>query len=134
MLTVILTYWRILSIVLIFALFAVFFFAPNWASVMAVTAFFLSLTVAIFSVVDKQMEHYQDGPTDRIMLMRKIFFEIMGVMLAIILAGLCGPYIAKITTGQINNDLTRLFAAILISLLAGMGIGVLVKWVWARFV
>ncbi len=70
--TVILTYWPIVSIVLLLALIAVFFFAPGWAGVAASIVLILSLAMIIFSVIYRQKEDFQKRSTNRIMLARLI--------------------------------------------------------------
>jgi len=68
----------------------------------------------------------------RSMFVLNIFLEILGILLAMTLAGLFGRHIAQIATEQINNDLTKLIAGIVIGLLAGMGVGILMKRAWGR--
>ena len=58
----------------------------------------------------------------------------MGILIAMVLAGMVGKYIAQISTAQISSELTKLIAGIVISLLAGMSIGILVNRTWGEFV
>ena len=124
--TLILVYLPILLIALLLA--------PGWAGAIISIALFISFAIAIFFVVQKQMKLYQEKPTSRVKLARNVLFEIMGVLLAMVLAGLLGRYIAQIGTAQVSNDLTKLIAGFLIALLAGMGVGILVKHTWERLV
>jgi uncharacterized protein YacL len=126
MLILILAYLPILLIALLFA--------PGWAGVITSIALIVSFAIAIFFVVQKQMKLYREKPTSRLKLARNVLFESMGILLAMVLAGLLGRTIAQIGTAQISNDLTKLIAGIVIALLAGMGVGFLVKRAWGQLV
>ena len=126
MLILILAYLPILLIALLFA--------PGWAGAITSIVLFISFAIAIFFVLQKQTKLYRERPMSRVKLARNILFESMGILLAMVLAGLLGRYIAQIGTTQISNDLTKLIAGIVISLLAGMGVGFLVKRMWERLV
>lgn len=126
MLTFIIAYLSILLIALLLV--------PGWAGAITSIALFISFAIAIFFVLQKQMKLYREKPTSRIKLARNILLESMGVLLAMVLAGLLGRTIAQIGTAQISNDLTKLIAGIVIALLAGMGVGFLVKRTWERLV
>jgi len=134
MLTLVLTYWPVLSIVLILLLFLVSLFAPGWAGATAGIVVLLSLGMAIYSVVQKQMRLHREKPIGRTRLILNILSEIIGITLAMAFAGLLGRYIAEIATGRISNDLAKLIAGIGIGLLVGICVGVLVRRTWGRFV
>jgi uncharacterized protein YacL len=126
MLILILAYLSILLIALLFA--------PGWAGAITSIVLFISFAIAIFFVVQKQRKLYREKPTSRIKLARNVLFESLGILLAMVLAGLLGRTIAQIGTAQIINDLTKLIAGIVIALLAGMGVGFLVKRTWGRLI
>ena len=126
MLILILAYLSILVIAVLLA--------PAWAGTIISIVLFISFALAIFFVVQKQMKLYREKHTSRLKLVRNILFESMGVLLVMLLAGLLGRAIAQIGTAQISNDLTKLIAGIVIALLAGMGVGFLVKRTWERLV
>ena len=128
------TYFPALPIALLLALIAIFFLAPGWAGAAAVIALSISFAISIFLVVHKQMTLYKEKPTSRVRLALNVLFEITGVLLAMLLAGLLARYIAQMGIAQISNDLTKLIAGIVIGLLAGMGVGFLVKRTWGRLV
>jgi hypothetical protein len=123
-----------LPILLIALLLAMIFLAPGWAGAIVSVALILSFAIAILPVVQKQMKLYQKNPASRVRLGLNVLLEIMGILLAMVLAGLLGKYIAQISTAQISNGLTKLIAGIAISLLAGMGMGILVKRTWEKLV
>ena len=126
MLILILAYLPLLLIALLFA--------PGWAGVITGLALIFSFAIAMFFVVQKQMKLYREKPTSRVKLARNVLFESMGIVFAMILAGLLGRTIALIGTAQISHDLTKLIAGIVIALLAGMGVGFLVKRTWGLWV
>lgn len=66
-------------------------------------------------------------------LTRKKLFEITVILVAILLAGLLGHYIAGIATRQIASALTKFIVSILIGLLVGLSVGVFVHRLWNRF-
>lgn len=134
MLKVLLGNWFVPGIVFIVALFAVYLFAPLWAGVAAGIIIFIILAMAIFSVVQNQRKLYREKRISRNDLVRNVFYEGMGILLAMIMAFVIGKYITEIATGQIGNDLIRFAAAIVIGLLTGMGVGFVVKRTWGHLV
>jgi hypothetical protein len=118
-----------LSILLIVSLVV-----PGWAGTLTGIVLFISFAIAIYSVVQKQIKLYGEKPTSRVKLAWNVLFEIMGVLLAMVLAGLLGRTIAQIGTAHINNELTKLIAGIVMALLAGMAIGTLVTRTWGRLI
>lgn len=124
----------ILIIAYLSILLLVVLWAPAWAGAITSIVLIVSFAVALFSVLQKQMKEYREKPTSRVKLARNVLFESMGVLFVMVLAGLLGRTIAQIGTAQIGNDLTKLIAGIVIGLLAGMGVGFLVKRTWERLV
>ena len=107
---------------------------PGWAGALTNIVLFISFSIAIYSVVQKQIKLFREKSTSRVKLAWNVLFEIMGVLLAMVLAGLLGRTIAQIGTAQINNELTKLIAGIVMALLAGMAIGTLVTRTWGRLI
>jgi hypothetical protein len=132
MLTIMLAYWPILSIILILMLFGVFFFMPGWAGLTAGIVFSLSLAMTILSVVQKQKKMYREELMNGIKLARNGFFEILGIVIGMALAGLLGQYLAQALTQAISNDLIKFAVSIAASLLVGIGVGALMHHTWGR--
>ena len=109
-------------------------FFPSAISIIGIACLLLSLAAAFSSIFKKQREAYRQGKITRAVFMRNVLFEIFGILLAMTFAGLLGRYIAEFVTGQIGNDLTKLITGILIGLLAGMGVGIIMKRTWGRLV
>ncbi|HXQ37343.1 MAG TPA: hypothetical protein VN843_25260 [Anaerolineales bacterium] len=128
----ILSNWLIPAIALTFVWLAVALFAPGWVGLTAGILIFLIVAMALFGVVQKQTKLYREKRINRITLVRNVLYEVMGILLAMIVAFVIGRYITEIATEQIGNGLIRFIAAIVISLLAGMSVGFLVKQTWSR--
>jgi len=128
------SYLSILCIALLLALIAIFFLAPPWAATAVRIALIISSAIAIFSAVQKQIQLFREKPTGLVKLVLNVLLEIMGILLAMVLAGLLGRYIVQLGTAQISNALTKMVAGIVISLLAGMAIGTLVTRTWGRLI
>ena len=132
MLKTILSNWLIPAMVLIVVLFAAYFFGAGWAGVIDVTIFCFTLAMAIFSVLQEQTKSYREKRIGRTKLVLNVLGEILVVLLAMTLAALLGRYIAEIATAPISNGLTKFIVGMVIGLLAGMGVGFLVKRTWSR--
>ena len=132
MLKTILSNWLIPAMVLIIVLFAAYFFGAGWAGVIVVTMFCFTLAMAIFSVLQEQTKSYREKRIGRTKLALNVLAEILVILLALSLAALLGRYIAEIATAQISNGLAKFIAGMVIGLLAGMGVGFLVRRTWVR--
>ena len=123
-----------LPILLITLLLAMILLAPGWAGIVVSIALFISFAIAVFSVFQNQMRLYREKHKSRHKLVLNVLLEIMGILLAMVLASLLGRYIAQLGIAQISNDLIKMVACILIGLLAGMGMGILVTQTWGKLV
>src|SRR5215207_1913573 len=104
------SYLSILCVALLLALIAIFFLAPTQAGAAVSIALFISFAIALVSAVQKQLQLFREKPTSRFKLVLNVLLEIMGILLAMVLAGLLGRYIAQLGTTQISNGLTKLVA------------------------
>jgi hypothetical protein len=132
MLKTILGNWLIPAIALMLALLAALFFGSGWAGVIVVTIFCFALAMAIFSVLQKQKSSYREKRISRTKLVLNVLYEILVILLAMTLAALLGRYISEVVTAPISHGLTKFIMGMVISLLAGMGVGFLVKRTWGR--
>ena len=94
----------------------------------------LTLVTASIGIVGKHRELYRQGKITRWVFIRNAALEIIGVLLAMSLAGGLGRQVAALATRGIGDDLLRLIAGLLVGLLAGIGIGFLVRQTWGRLV
>ena len=107
---------------------------PSAGLLLGIIFLLLSFFIAGFAVLGKHKEAYRQGKIGRSVFIRNAVLEITGILFAMVLAGLLGRYIAKIATQQMNNDLIRVIAGIMIGLLVGIGIGAFAKNTWGRLV
>ena len=94
----------------------------------------LTLLTASLAIVAKHRELYRQGKITRNGFIRNAAFEIIGILLAMSLAGLLGRPLAVLATRGIGDNLVRMIAGLVIGLLAGIGIGFLVRQTWGRLV
>ena len=130
MLKTILSNWLIPAIVITFVLLTASLFVPSWAGVVAGVMLSLILTVAIFSVVQNQMKMYREKRISRSQMARNVLYDVVGILLAMIFASMIGRYATEIATQQIGQTLPGFAAGIVVSLLAGMSVGFVVKRTW----
>jgi hypothetical protein len=93
-----------------------------------------ALVTASFAIVGKHRELYRQGKISRWVFIRNAALEILGVLLAMSLAGWLGRQVAALATQGIGDGLIRMIAGLLVGLLAGIGIGFLVRQTWGRLV
>jgi len=105
---------------------------PSAAPALGLALILISLGFAIFAAVRKHRTAYLLGRITRSAYVHNNFLDVLGILLAVTIAGLLGRYVAQALTGPIGNDLVRLVAGILIGLLVGIGVGLLVNRAWNR--
>ena len=130
MLKTILSNWIIPASILIVILFAAYFFGAGWAGLIVVILFCLTLSCAVFTILQEQGTRYRENRISRSQLLRNVLFQVGGILLAMTLASLLGRWIADAATQPISNGLIRFIAGMIVGLLAGMGVGYLVKQMW----
>ncbi|MCC6299171.1 MAG: hypothetical protein IT314_07725 [Anaerolineales bacterium] len=93
---------------------------------------FFSLVIAILSIFKNHREIYLQGKVRRGAFVRNVSVEILGILLAMALAGLLGRHLAQIAMEQIHPASIKIIVGVAVGLLAGMGVGVLVRQAWDR--
>ena len=73
------------------------------------------------------------GSITSVVFMRNVLIETASLLLAMVLAGLLGRYLAQIMTQHISNDLIKFAAGIATDLLVGIGVGVVMQRISGRF-
>ena len=116
------------------SLLALAWLFPSAGLKLGVVFLFFSLVTASVCVLAKQNEAYRAGRLTRSAFIRNAVLEITGVMLAMALAGFVGRALAVLATQNIEPALLKVVAGILVGLLAGIGIGSLVRGAWGRLV
>ena len=132
MLKTILNNWLIPAVLLIGTLLAAYFFGAGRAGVMVAVLFCVTLTGAILVILQEQRKLYRERRISRTQLARNALFQIAGILLAMALASLLGRWLADAAMQQISNGFIKFIAGVITGLLAGMGVGFLVKQLWGR--
>ena len=96
--------------------------------------FLFGVIVISYSICKTDRESYLQGKISRATFFRNSIIEIIGILLALILAALIGKYLAVLGTRQIDHEIARLITGLVIGLLAGAVIGALVKGISNRMV
>lgn len=123
-------YSSLLSILLIPIIFFVAWLFPSMGMVLVITSLSFGLILNSLMIVKKHRKAFLQGKLSRIIFVRNVSLEILGVVLVMCLAGFLGRFIADIATRHITNDLTKLFAGITIAFLIGMVVVALIKRGW----
>ena len=106
---------------------------PSAGLILGIIFLLFSFFIASSAVLEKHREAYRQGKIRRSIFIRNVILEMTSILLAMLLAGLLGRYMAGIATRQIDNDLTRVVAGIMVGLLVGMGVGTFARKTWGRF-
>ena len=124
----------LISVVLLLAfVFSAWKFPPA-RSVLGMAFLLFGFAIASTFVIGKHRQAHLQGRITRAVFVRNSLFEITGILLTMLLAGLLGRYLAQVAIEQFSNDLTKLVAGIVTGLLVGIGMGLLIKYTWGRFV
>lgn len=127
MLTLFKKYSTIISLLLLLGVLVVAWLFPSTGALLGMIFVVISFVTTSFAVFEKHRKAYLQARITRIVFIRNVFFDLTGILLAIVLAGLLGRFVAEIATRRISNDLTQLIAGIDIGLLVGIVVGVLIK-------
>jgi hypothetical protein len=114
---------KLLGLFLLTFLILVWWF-PSVGLILAVIFLLFSLIIASFSVVKKHKQAYLRGEISRIVFVRNLILEILGILLIIMVASVLAQYIAEIATRQIYDDVTKFIAGTLVGLLVGLAVGI----------
>jgi len=91
-----------------------------------------TLVTASLAALEAHKKAYGAGKITCGIFIRNVVLEITGILLAMTLAGLLGRPIAAMATQQMGNGPLKVIAGISVGLLAGIGIGFVVKQTWGR--
>ena len=89
--------------------------------------FLFGIIVISYSIYKRHKRSYLQSKISRSIFFRNNLVEIIGVLLALILAAPIRKYLAMIGTQHIKNEILLLLVGLVIGLLAGGAIGILVK-------
>jgi hypothetical protein len=107
---------------------------PSARPVLGIVFLSLSFLIVSAALVQKHLDLYRKGAIPRSVFLRNVALDLTGTGLTMIMAGLLARVAAELATRQIDHDLLRFAAGILLGLLIGLVVGGLVKQIWGRFV
>ena len=124
----------IILISLLLTLLILAWLFPSAGLKLGIVFLLASLGIASSIAIEKHRKAYVQGRITRGIFIRNAVLEIIGILLAMVLAGLLGRSVAEVATRQISHELTKILAGILTGLLVGMGVGAFAKRTWGRLV
>lgn len=125
-------YIKLLPVLIMVVTLLLLWKIPVATPILAIAIVIFSLATAILTVFKKNRKAYLQSRITRGVFARNILVEILGVLLAMTLAGLLGRYLAQLAIAKITNEVIKLIASIVIGLLAGMGVGFAMKRTWGQ--
>jgi hypothetical protein len=127
---------NLLIIIILFSiLVAATLFYPSTARPVAWTLLALSLVYILIAVVGRQVRQFQRGQISRGGMVRRIGFEVAGVLLctaAVILAASWAAWMAARLVPWDAGTLAGRLIQLAVSLSIGLGVGSLWQAVWSR--
>ena len=124
--------WPIISILLLFVLLFALIFSPSSAGTLAIAMLILSLGMAVFFIVRRQIQSFRENKIGRATLARNIYFEILGLLITIALSILLAQLIAGSINPLMGSGWLSVGITIGFSMLGGLGAAWLVKVTWGR--
>jgi F0F1-type ATP synthase assembly protein I len=107
---------------------------PSATPALGMALILIGLSTAFFSILMKHRTAYRQGKLTRAAFVRSTLLDVLGISLAVVLAGLLGRYVVGLVTPSIDNDTVRVITGIIAGLLVGVGVGLSVNWTWGRLV
>ena len=105
---------------------------PSSRGIIEGTFLFVSLALASLVVVAKNREAYRQGKLRGRAFVGHSLFDVFSILLAMVAAGLLANSIAQMMNVQLGSHIISILTVIAVSLLAGMGIGVLMRCIRRR--
>jgi hypothetical protein len=124
----------ILTLSLLLAFLILLRLFPSWGLIFGIFFLLCSLFLAGLSIIGNHRQQYLDGKITRATFLRSVVLELMGVILAMVLAGLLARYLAELVTRQVGDELIRYITGIAIGVGAGIFVGVCIRQIWGRLV
>jgi len=124
-------YWPLISLLLLAILLAAFLFWPSMARALTTAMLILSISVAGFFVARRQIHAYRENKIDRAALVRNIFVETAGTLIAMALAAFLIRQVAG-TIISFASGAVSILLMVAASVLIGLMAGILVKLTWGK--
>jgi ABC-type transport system involved in cytochrome bd biosynthesis fused ATPase/permease subunit len=107
---------------------------PPLGLLLGVIFLLFTLVIASFTIVRKHEEAYHRGEISRIVFIRNVILEILGILFTMAFASLLAKYLAEIATKQIYNDFIKFMAGLCLGLFVGLAVGVFIQRVLKKVV
>jgi F0F1-type ATP synthase assembly protein I len=121
-----------ISILFLLALFLTARLYPSIGIPLGMIVLLFGLVTSIYMIIKKNREVCLQGKISSAVAIRNSFLEIIGILLAMVLAGWVGRMLAELVTAQIGHETIRLVAGLVTGLLAGAVTGALLKGLSSR--
>lgn len=142
MLNILEKHWHLISIVLLIVLLASLCLWPEVQEPLSIAIIVLSVGALISHTVYRRLEDDRKGLIERSAMVRIIFLDILGILLVLVLAMVVGNLVSRMVGIAVFNALQTSalqqaekmsnISSFLAALIAGAGIGWLMRFVWAR--
>ncbi|MCL4530431.1 MAG: hypothetical protein M1282_13590 [Chloroflexi bacterium] len=126
--------WPFLSILLLLILLAGSIFSPALTGILARLVLMLGPGMAIAFIICRQAQAYRAGKIDTAAMVRHIFFEVLGLLLAMALAILLSQVAAGLAVPLLGSGLVSTVILMIAVVLLGLGAAWLVKVTWGRLI
>ncbi len=90
--------------------------------------------MTIFFIMRREIRAYRAYQIDQGAMVRNIFFDVLGLLLAIALAVLLVQVVVGLMTPFVGNSLTGFVIILVVAVLVGLGASWLVKTTWGRLI
>ena len=127
MITFFIKYSTYIPIVLIPILFVAAWLSPPVGMTLLIVFLALGFFINCLVIIKKHREAYLQGKISRIICVRNICLEIIGILFVLVVAGWIGDSLGRTATRQINNNLEKFIAGIFVGLCVGIAVGIFVQ-------
>lgn len=125
--------WPLISILLLVALAAAIILVPSSAGIFIGLMLLLGPGMAIFFIVAREIWAYRAYQIDQAAMIRNIFFEVLGLLLAIALAILLVQVVIGLITSFVGGS-SGLVIVMVTAMLVGLGASWLIKVTWGELI
>ncbi|MCL4527872.1 MAG: hypothetical protein M1282_00470 [Chloroflexi bacterium] len=133
MLTVLEKRWPLISILLLIVLLASLLIWHSIARTASIAMLVLGPGMAIVIIIRRQSQFHRASNIDRTAMLHHIFFEVLGLLLAIALAILLSQVAAGVAVPLLGSGLVSTVILMIAVVLLGLGAAWLVKVTWGRW-
>lgn len=119
-------------VVMLIALLSLTWLFPSSGGRLGIAFLLVCLLIASAAALEKHERAYREGRLTRLQFIRDASLEILGLLLAMVLAAGVGRYAAGMASHSIENDLLRTLTGIGVAMAVGFGVGAFARGTWGR--